>query len=103
MKYKSIYVFDKDENYHGEILGVEWVSAGRTWRAGWRASISEVHLMEDGSGLSRKDARESVTYEINRELIAMVVTGGKPLLDSIANPALYQRWASVGSRGGVRF
>ena len=74
LEYKSsIYVFDKDENYHGEILGVEWVSAGRTWRAGWRASISEVHLMEDGSGLSRKDARESVTYEINRELIAMVI------------------------------
>ena len=79
LKYASIYMFDKEDNYHGEILGVEWVSAGRdsetkqTWTAGWRASISEVQLKEDGSGLSKKDAQESVTYEINRELIAMII------------------------------
>ena len=45
LKYKSVYMFEKADNFHGEILGVEWLTSGRDpetkqrWAAGWRVSI----------------------------------------------------------------
>ena len=71
-------MFDKADNFHGEILGVEWLSSGRDpetkqrWAAGWRVSISEVEMKEGGS-IASKEEGDELTYEINDELIAMVI------------------------------
>lgn len=71
-KYKNTYIMDKDDGtsednyYRGLITGVEYVKAGydtqtrKRFAGGWRAAVTGLELLEDGSWGVPKDGGTSV-------------------------------------------
>jgi hypothetical protein len=63
----------------GVITGVEYVKGGydasskKRFAGGWRAAITQLELQEDGSWGVPEDGGTSTNYEINAELINMII------------------------------
>jgi hypothetical protein len=83
MKYKNVHIIDTDSTddkgnvYQGLITCVEYVKGGvdggRRFEGAWRVDVTELEKQEDGSYGVPEDGGTSTNYEINVELINMIV------------------------------